>query len=213
MNFEAIRQEKFKIKRENIIPLSELPKKISPKLRSLGWPLECQGSGRTLEDGHNFQVRYPDGDIFYSWNVIIHELGHLRQEDFNLDINKQTDEAAENIVREKDAFVRGWDRLQKYRPDILERLESEFKIYKQKGMLPDFNSFLELYNDFNKNNIIIYNTLKPEDNANIIYNKLKSINISDFFSKIEANKVGEKINVDEANEIIFDIAGQITKEV
>src|SRR5680860_206771 len=118
MNFEKIEQNKIEIKKENIIALDELPKKISAKVLSLGWPLECQGSGRMLEDGKNLQIRYPHGDIFYSWNVIIHELGHLMQESANPNINASEDEAERNIEREKDAFVRGMERVKKFRPDI-----------------------------------------------------------------------------------------------
>jgi len=212
MNFEAIKQNNLEIKKENIIALDCLPDKVSDKMRSLGWPLECQGSGRTLEDGKNLQIKYPHGDVFYSWNVIIHELGHLRQEEFNVNINAQEDEAKGNVEREKDAFARGPERLRKYRPDVLDKLEADFSVFKQAGKIPAFSTFSELYNDFNENNIKINETLDPEDSQDIIYEKLKSINISDFFGKIEANKVGVKIDVKEANEVIFDIASQIVKE-
>ncbi len=212
MDFEKIQYNNFEIKKENIIALDCLPDKVSEKMRSLGWPLEYQGSGRTLEDGKNLQVRYPHGDVFYAWNVIIHELGHLRQEDFNAHINACEDGAKENIEREKDAFARGMERLKKYRPDVLDKLEADFSAFKQVGKIPEFQTFLELYNDFNENNIKIYKTLEPEDSQDIIYEKLKSINISDFFKKIETNKVGVKIDIKEVNEVIFDIASQIVKE-
>ena len=212
MNFENIKQNKFEIKRENIIPLSELPKKLSPKLKSLGWPLECQGSGRLLEDGKNFQVRYPNGDLFYSWTVIIHELGHLRQDELSEDIINTKGEHENNLAKEKDAFIRGLERIKKYCPAILDKLESEFEKFKQENKIPSFNSFLDLYKDFNDNNIRINETLGLEDNQNVIYEKLKAINISDFFSRIEKNKVNIKIDSQEAENIIFKVVDDIVKE-
>jgi hypothetical protein len=212
MNFENIQQNKFEIKRENIIPLSELPEKMSPELKSLGWPLECQGSGRLLEDGKNFQVRYPNGDSLYSWTVIIHELGHLRQNEFNEDIKNAKNDHEENLAMEKDAAIRGLERIKKYCPDVLDKLESEFKKFKQENKIPDFNSFKDLYQDFNNSNFKINKTLGLEDELNIIYEKLKAINIQDFFNRIEENKVNTKINTQEAEDIIFKVIGEIIKE-
>lgn len=212
MNFEQIQQNRFEIKRENIVPLSELPQKLSPKLKSLGWPLECQGSGRLLEDGKNFQIRYPKGDLFYSWTVIIHELGHLRQDEFSEAIKKETDEHKDNLAREKDAPIRGLERIKKYYPDILDKLESEFSKLKREDKIPNFNSFLELYQDFNDNNISINETLGVEDDPEVIYQKLKAINISDFFGRIEKNKANIKIDTQEAEDIIFKITNDIVKE-
>jgi len=70
----------------------------------------------------------------------------------------------------------------------------------------------DLYNDFNANNLRINETLQFSDSQEEIYTKLKAINISDFFQEIERNKIGVKIDTEEANEIIFDIVNQIIKE-
>lgn len=205
-------EPKFEIKKENIIPLEKLPDNLSDEIKSLGWPLECQGSGRFLEDGKNFEIRYPHGDMFYSWNVIFHELGHLRQEDFNQEINDTQEEHERNLKKEKDAFARGLERVKKFKLELIDELEFEFAKYKQAGKIPSFNSFVELYNDFNANNLRINETLQFSDSQEEIYTKLKGINISDFFQEIERNKIGVKIDTKGANEIIFDIVNQIIKE-
>lgn len=216
MNFEYKKltqaEQRFEIKKENIVPLESLPENISADIKSLGWPLECQGSGRFLEDGRNFQIRYPHGDVFYSWNVIIHELGHLRQEDFNQEIDAASEENEKNLIKEKDAFVRGLERVKKFKPELLENLEQEFTKYKQAGQIPNFNSFLDLYNDFNAGSLKINETLDLEDDQTEIYTKLKDINISDFFSRIENNKVGVKIDTKEAGDIIFEMVNKIIEE-
>lgn len=203
---------KFEIKKENIIPLEKIPDNVSDDIKSLGWPLECQGSGRLLEDGKNFQIRYPHGDKFYSWNVIFHELGHLRQEDFNPEIDATKEKKEKNLKKEEDAFSRGLERVQKFNPDLINKLESDFIEYKQAGKIPSFDSFVDLYNDFNANSLKINETLNLDDNQEEIYNKLKNINISDFFNRIEQNKVGVKIDANEANDIIFNIVNQIIDE-
>lgn len=218
MNFENFNlkkvetESKFEIKKENIVPLESLPDKLSDDIKSLDWPLECQGSGRLLKDGKNFQIRYPHGDVFYSWNVIFHELGHLRQEDFNPEINAAKEEDERNLKKEQDAFVRGLERVKKFRPDLIDKLESEFAEHKKAGKISSFNSFIDLYNDFNNNSLKINKTLKFNDSQEEIYKKLKSINISDFFHRVENNRVGIKIDTNEANEIIFDIVNKIINE-
>jgi hypothetical protein len=211
MNFEYPKLNRFEIKTENIIPLTELPKDFSPKLKSLGWPLEVQGTGRILEDGKNFEVRYPSGDLFYSWAVIIHELGHLRQDELNQNIANEPDEFIRNLKKEKDAFARGLDRVKKYSPDILKKLDDEFKKFKAAGKIPDFDSFSDLFDDFH-NIVRINEALGLEENDDIKFEKLKAINIEDFFRRIENNKIGIKINTKEAEQAILMVATEIAKE-
>ncbi len=63
-----------------------MPKSLGERKKSLGWPVEIQGTGKLKEGTKDFEVYYPLGDIFLSFGVIIHELGHLRQEEFNFEI-------------------------------------------------------------------------------------------------------------------------------
>ncbi|MDD5043268.1 MAG: hypothetical protein PHD51_01205 [Patescibacteria group bacterium] len=211
MNFEQRKTNKYEIKKENIIALDDLPQNFSKKLRSLNWPLEVQGTGRILEDSRNFEIRYPRGDLFYSWAVIIHELGHLRQDEFNKDIRREKNETEKNLKKEKDAFTRGMGRVKKYYPDILDKLEAEFKNFKENNKIPAFNSFMDLYNDFS-NVIKINEAMGSGENDDLKYRRLKAINITEFFKNIENNKVGVKIDTSEAENVILKVTNEIAGE-
>ena len=210
--FETLKNN-YEIKEENIITLDSLPENLSAQLKSLGWPLEVQGSGRLLEDNKNFEICYPKGDVFYSWAVIIHELGHLKQDELSEDIKQENNESQRNLKKEKDAFSRGIERFEKYSPDILEYLEKEFANYKSKGKLPDFDSFNDLYKDFE--NVIKINEilgLAEDDNENLKFEKLKDAKISDFFERINRNKVGSIIETEMASAEILRIVKKIIIE-
>ena len=150
MSLEIPKNDQYEVRKENIIPLLILPTNLPLDSKSLDWPLEVQGSGRVLEDGKNFEMRYPKGDLFYSWATIIHESGHLLQDELNPEIMGMADDDQKNLLKEQDAFERGLTRLKKYEPELLEWLENEFIKYTNQGLIPDFASFAELYDNFKK---------------------------------------------------------------
>ncbi|MDD2354170.1 MAG: hypothetical protein PHX76_02180 [Patescibacteria group bacterium] len=210
---EQFYQEKprFSIKPENIIALEELMNYLENKefFKVLNWPLEVQGSGRIIE-GDNFEVRYPKGDKFFSFAAIIHELGHLRQDEF-ININP---EQSFNIQKEQDAYSRGWSRAVKYYPEFIERLEGEFQKYKGELKIEDFNSFKDLY-DFFCGTIDINLTLEKLGDSygiNKEIEALKLAGIDKFFDKINRNKTGTIINEEEANDLIIRVSENIAKE-
>lgn len=183
---------RFFIRKENIIPLEKLmdiPEK-KEVFESLDWPLEVQGTGRTIE-GNNFEIRYPKGDKFFSFAVIIHELGHLRQDEF-IDVNNNIDSDAEslNIRKEKDAFTRGWQRVNKYYPEIIKKLDQELQEYKNQAKAEDFKSFEELYNFFNGAVDINLSLDGLTDNASPEeqITTLKQAGVDKFFDKIKKIK-------------------------
>ncbi len=203
-------ERKFIIK-ENIIPLKALMpfEERTELFKELNWPLEIQGTGRTMEN-NNFEIRYPKGDKFFSMAVIIHELGHLRQDEF-IDFDQNENK---NIQKEKDAYNRGWARLNKYYPEFLNNLELNFKEYKQKQKIKDFDSFKDLY-DFLKGSIIINQALEnlgDEATAKEEIIALKKAGVDNFFDKINQNKVGKIIDETEADDIIFKIVKLIAQE-
>jgi hypothetical protein len=116
------------------------------------------------------------------------------------------------LLKEKDAKVRGWERVKKYAPELLEMINQEFEKQKEIDKIPDFDSFEALYNNFNVNNIRINEALAFEEDPSIAAKKLEAIHISNFLQKIEKNKVGVKIDTDAANDTILKIANHIIDE-
>lgn len=206
---------RFFIKKENIIPLEKLMDVSDKKevFERLNWPLEVQGSGRVIE-GNNFEIRYPKGDKFFSFAVIIHELGHLRQDEF-IDVNNiDSDAESLNIRKEKDAFARGWQRVNKYCPEAIKKLDQELQEYKNQAKIEDFESFEELYNFFNGTvgiNLAL-DKLAEDASPEEQIATLKQAGVDKFFNKIKRNKVGEVIRENEADELIIRVAEQIFKE-
>lgn len=204
---------KFSIQSENIITLKKLMNYSEDKelFEALGWPLEVQGSGRIIND-NSFEIRYPKGDKFFSYASIIHELGHLRQDEFiNIKSNQDL-----NIEKEKDAFSRGWSRILEYCPEFIDMLENQFQEHRKQSKIKDFNSFKELY-DFYSGTININIALNKleENHVYDIKDKilaLKQAGIDKFFAKINKNKTGEMINKNDANDFIMKVSKAIAKE-
>ncbi len=202
-------KSKFSIKEENIIALEKLMNYPNNKelFEAFNWPLEIQGSGRIIEN-NNFEIKYPKGDKFFSYAIIIHELGHLRQDEL-IYLNYGT-----NIETEIDAFSRGWNRVFKYYPELIEKLESQFQEYKKQSKIEDFDSFKDLF-DFLKGTININLSLeKVGDNCSAEEKivALKQAGVDKFFDKINKNKVGELINEQEAKDFIIKVSTVIAKE-
>ncbi|MEA2088755.1 MAG: hypothetical protein U9O55_02875 [Patescibacteria group bacterium] len=212
---------KYFLKKENIIEFSKLPDNLSERKKSLGWPVEIQGSGRIIEGTNDFEIRYPRGDIFLSLGITIHELGHLRQEEFNNEIKKiDKENEREKYIEaiENDAYQRGIERVKKYFPEILEEIEKKFQEYKKQGELENFSSFEELYK-FLQGSINInraLNTVSDIDDKNkqdeLEYKALKKIGIEKFFSDIKKSRVKEKIDKKWIEDFIMKMAEKISNE-
>jgi hypothetical protein len=213
-------EKKFELKRENIIALTELPVDLSDSKKALGWPVEIQGSGRQIEGTNQFEIRYPLGDIFISFGVVVQELGHLRQEEFNSEI-KQIDKKSNwgdyIVAKEEEAFKRGYERLNKYFPEVLQLIEEKFAQHKREGKLKELDSFEKLYNilfgtiKINK----AINAVKGLDNNNkdkLEYESLIEGGVPEFFEELEKLKVGEIINKEWIEDVIYKFAQKISEE-
>jgi hypothetical protein len=142
--------EKYTLKPENIEYYSKetLPKMISQNRLNLNWPIEIQGKAETNTDTKNFEIGFPLGDIFISFGIAIHELGHLRQEEFNDELrntNQKKDWPKYIVHKEYDAYYRGMKRLKEYFPEVLQEIEDKFKKYKSQEKLKYFSCFKDLY--------------------------------------------------------------------
>ncbi len=220
-NEEKFFQPKYSLKKGNIFSLSELPDSLSEGKKSLGWPVEMQGTGRIIKGTNDFEIRYPKGDIFLSFGVVLHELGHLRQEEFNTKINKidQDQEWSRYIeVKEKDAYQRGLERVKKYFPKVLGEMETKFQKYKQQGKLKEFSSFENLYNflhtsiDINRAINSVPKTDNQEEQDKLEFQALKDRGIENFFKEIKESKVGEKIDKEFIEDFIMKMAEKISNE-
>lgn len=119
---------------------------------SITWPIEIQGSGTSDYETKEFRVCYPEGDIFLSSAITIHELGHLRQGEINerfaekcLGSPEPQPNSASHYKTEQDAWHRGLWRTQKYWPQYLDWLEERFCHFKQQGQFSSFGNFQEFY--------------------------------------------------------------------
>ncbi len=203
-----------------ITPLTSLPSFLGAKKKALDWPLEVQGYGNFDAEKNSFEIQYPSGDIFLSWAVILHELGHLRQEEFNSEIAeaKKQGRGAYMLAKEKDAYQRGWARAEKYFPEQLALLEKKFQDYKQQGKLENFSSFFDFYK-FLQNSLKINKAINSVPKAaNYLEQEkqeiqaLKKAGVDKFFQEIKASRVGEKIDPSSAEEFIKRIVEKISQE-
>jgi hypothetical protein len=212
---------KYSLKKENIFSLYELPESLSERKKSLGWPVELQGTGRVKEGTKDFEIRYPVGDVFLSLGVTIHELGHLRQEEFNPEIDQidKDNEWGEYMeAKEQDAYQRGLWRVKEYFPEVLDEIEKKFQEHKKQGKLKNFSSFEELY-EFLHGSININRVLAtiPEmedkdEQDRLEYEALKNTGIEKFFSDIKESRVDEKIDKEWNEDFIMKMAEKISFE-
>ncbi len=207
---EKFFQPGYSLKKENIFSLTRLPDSLSERKKSLGWPMELQGAGRVKEGTKDFEVHYPAGDFFLSFGVTIHELGHLRQKEFNPEIDE--------IGKEKDAYQKGLERAKKYFPEVLIEVEKKFQEYKNQGKLKNFSTFEELYN-FLQGSININSALTAtpeikdeEEQDKSEYEALKRAGIEKFFSELNESRVDEQIDKDWIEDYIMKMAEKISNE-
>ncbi len=240
---EKIRSEqpekikKYTLLEANIIPLDENSaarerwKEFFKSLKEEGvdWPVEIQGCAHSDFEKKEFKVYYPVGDIFMSFAVIMHELGHLRQGEAVKRFAIKTlgapksdpvvEENNDNSETEKDAWERGFNRSKKYCPEVIFELESKFKQYKQDGKFAEFSNFsnffdyivrvfLKITDIHTKLGVNVENLVK--ECAGLIKEDLVT---KDFFVKQDIWRTGEIIDRKEAEEFIKKAAAAIAEEI
>lgn len=233
--FKEIKQEqlegnkKYILPDKNIIALdenSEIRKK-NEKFRSglqttgIDIPMEIQGSGLTNPETREFSVAYPKGDVFASWAVTIHELGHLRQAE-RLGY-KKSDDIPNNIDTETDASEKGWESIKQYSPEILENLNNQFQKAKTEEKLKTFTDFVSFYNYIMEKGKLLADAQKKlpdnidplsEESGKFLAEEIyKSPELLDFFKHQERWKTGVIINQEEVEKYIRQTSGKIAEEV
>lgn len=218
-NFQP--RPKYTLSRENIIPVTKLPDHLSQSKKSLGWPKELSGTGRVIEGTNKFEVSYPDGDVFLSFGVTVHGLGHLRQEEFSEGLSDRAKKENWDTyveTKETDAHQRGLERLKKYYPERFKEMETKFQSFKKQGKLKDYANFEELYWEifgmFNINRALskLPEEKNEEKRDQLEYQALKDAGIDKYFKKLKESRVGEKIDKEWIEDFIMKMAEKISNE-
>lgn len=232
-------EKKYELPEGNIIACnedSEIRKKhknyfVGLKDEGIEWPVEIQGTGFSDFKKKEFKVWYPEGDIFLSFAITIHELGHLRQGEIDKDFateglgsseQKLKDEEVNHSKSEKDAWQRGLDRAKKYCPEECQKIEEKFQEYKNKGKFKEYENFEEFFNyiiemglkitEFN-DKVELPNEEDKRKKGRLIGKMIKENKLTNnFFIKQEKWRAGEKIDKDFAESFINKAAEKIAEE-
>ncbi len=238
-NFET-RKQQYELLPQNLKGLDqysgifEKDKKFLAGLKKEGiiWPVEMQGNSFTLADKKEFKISYPLGDIFASFVVAIHELGHLRQFEVDNKFEQESETTPEgtkyklkNIddspALEKSAWERGWKRAKTYAPEYITMLEERFLKSRKQGYCKKFNNFEDFIAYIEKvtSKIVLFQTrpeirdLKDEQLGQAIGHEIKKDPLTkEFFSRPEVWKTGEKVNQQEIESFIKKVAGGTARE-
>ena len=233
------KNKKYKLPIGNMIACgkeSEIRKKKKDyfaglKDEGIEWPVEIQGTGYSDFKKKEFKVWYPEGDIFLSFAITIHELGHLRQGEIDKDFateglgsseQKLKDEEVNHNKSENDAWLRGYERTKKYCLEELTRMEEKFHEYKNNGKFSEYGSFEDFFNYIVKIGLKIteFNDkveLPDEEDetqkGKLIGQMIKEDKIiNKFFTNQDVWRVGEKIEKNFAEGFIKKAAEKIAEE-
>ncbi len=145
MSPEQPPERRYSLDRLTVMPIDVAP--VMPAaLRMFPWPFELQGKGVTNPADGSLEVRYPKGDGLLSFVTTFHELGHLRQEELDPAIAAFPPGNHERLLaEERDAWTRGWLRVEQTCPDVVAMLEGRIAAHRAAGKLPDIASFRALY--------------------------------------------------------------------
>lgn len=198
------------------------------------WPVEIQGAGKSDFEKKEFTIYFPIGDVFISFAVTLHELGHLRQgeiderfavETLGAPKAKSINEVDTHEATEKDAYERGLDRIKRYAPEVLEEMESKFTVHKQQGKLEDFDDFQDYYDYIVK----VFLTMtafmdelefgqedddaKKRGIAKLLAGRIKSTPlINKFFAEQQTWKCGELLDESRMREVIKKVVRNVAEE-
>lgn len=239
-------KKKYTLPDRNIIALGGekgIKERMKPflaglKKEGIELPAELQGGGNDLIDRREFTIAYPLGDVFLSYVVTFHELGHLRQFEANPEIEFEDREVDSRDLQfravfrdakhrqdkkalEINATKRGWQRVQEYAPEILEILEARFREYKEQGKLEKFKTFKELFDHIFKSLGIMEDFFfeQPKERAmDEQYGQEMAQRIKEnpaayeFFSNQGMCRVGEQVEQKEIENVIKKVAAGIAEE-
>lgn len=193
------------------------------------WPIEFQGSAHTYPDAKEFKIWYPNGDIFLSASVVIHELGHWRQAEIDEkfdqvyigpDMKCELKYPENHQAMEDDAWQRGRQRVSKYAQEFLDYLDERFKQLKQAGKLIKFNSFEEFFgyageigDKISRLHDGIADEVDDSGQARLLAEKIREDEqLKEFFADQQIWRAGEKIDKNQIEEAIKKVANGVAEE-
>ena len=239
LNVENPKINKYELPEENIIALdenSEIRKKNRDyykglEMEGIKWPVEIQGGGRSWYQKKEFELGYPAGDVFASFAITSHELGHLRQgeaderftvEELGSPNPRELKESELHNEIEKDAWGRGFERIKKYCPEELKLIENKFQHFKKEGKFGEFDNFESFYKYITKVSLKIskFNDefedkeeISNKEKGRILGKMIKNGSLTnEFFTEQEKWRTGEKIERNFAENFIKKAAEKIAKE-
>ncbi|MBI2459862.1 MAG: hypothetical protein HYV53_04970 [Parcubacteria group bacterium] len=231
--------KKYELPESNILELDEnsiIRQKNSDyykglKEEGIDWPIEIQGGGRSFYNKKEFEIAYPVGDVFLSFAITAHELGHLRQgeinplfadEELGSPSPKKQAETEFHPDTEQDAWQRGLERIKKHCPEYLKLIDNKFQKYKKNGKFSQFKDFEEFYKYVVSVSLRItsFNDKFEDDNTvpNIEKGRLlgkmikKDELTNDFFNNQEQWRTGEKADRNILKEFVKKMAIKIAEE-
>lgn len=215
---------------------SEIRKKNTDYYKGLAeegveWPVEIQGTGQSSYKKKEFKVGYPVGDIFVSFAIQNHEMGHLRQggiddrfsvEELGPPNPKELKETELHNKIEENAWRRGLHRAEEYCPEFLKEIENRFQVYKKQGKYENFNNFKEFYKYISEVGLTItrlndefeYNKeLSNLEKGKILGRLIKNDPFTNkFFTEQDKWRTGEIIDKNFAENFIKKAAERIAEE-
>lgn len=212
---------------DNIVPQETLPgpELLSERMASLGWPLELQGTGITDYKNRILKIYYPAGDIFLSIAVTIHEIGHWRQNEIDSELNKRglnlvEDDITDIPQNERDAYKRGWERLQRYAPDFLNGLDQAVQKNHTEGKLMNVSNYREIFEFMQSVSLQISEVLATVNEHGMSaveldearYNALKKSGIEARFKELDKMRTGELVDKDVMRELLIRLAAGVANE-
>lgn len=236
MNKDLSKKIDFKLPAENIICLredSEIRQGMKDFLvgveeGGIDYPIEIQGGGHDYPEIGELKIWYPAGDIFISWVITIHEIGHWRQGEADPRFKVRYEGKEKKSIMESPqffnemedaAYTRGWKRFLEYCPEEVNKIEADFQEYKKEGKVEKFKNFEEFYNFFA---LIMdkWNRLQqrfeeevPEEKGRLTAEAAKKDEIlNTFFNKQEIWRVGVEADLEKLEAFIKKMAAGVIKE-
>ncbi|MCX6792845.1 MAG: hypothetical protein NTY12_02370 [Candidatus Falkowbacteria bacterium] len=208
----------YSLNNTDITSISQL-KRMPEVIEELNWPIELQGKGLTDRINKKMFVEFPEGDVLLSYVTTIHELGHLRQNEINPELEAESNKYLKLLAEEKDAWARGWERFSKSNQDIVDILENKFSENFSDG---EIKSFKELYLWVERNALKMVEAQAPlfecgketteEERFKMLAESLKKVEISKFLEEYKGYRIDEAINIKEAQAAIKNTVEQIISE-
>ena len=227
-NIDSEKPVEFRVDRENCVGLRELPEypRVWDKLHR---PKEFDFGVGSVTGNGDLSLLYYQGDYFLSLAKIIHELGHPLQEKFCNKLRGVDPSAYQNdpklyYLSKMDASTRGWQRLERFCPDVLGRIESDFKQFASKKGWRDFSTFQQFYEDaFGQNSPVekiagvVSSTLTSDAGEKKIHKHweetLRDKGVVEDFTRINQVRTGEMVDEEMVRDIFEAIGNGVLEEL